>query len=237
MTVQPLTIQGPSHRRRGTIADHCRNVAAQQGYRPLFWMALINLSAGAAVLAALMNGWVQPVFASDITGLTWVIALVFLVGLVMAFAKAWRLARDTVCVQAHAPCRGTLAADYIDTVRGRSAGSRAITAATLRHVVSARIAPVLFVAGSLVLLGLIGTVLGFIIALSGVSAESASNLSETSAMVSRLIGGMSVALYTTLEGAILWLMVNYRILAAAAARFVNGLVALGECNERTRSDA
>lgn len=90
-------------------------------------------------------------------------------------------------------------------------------------------------ASSLVLLGLIGTVLGFIIALSGVSAQSATNLSETSAMVSRLISGMSVALYTTLEGAILnlWLIANYRMLAAGAAGLINGLVALGEDNERS----
>ncbi|MFQ5565235.1 MAG: hypothetical protein ACE5EU_02630, partial [Paracoccaceae bacterium] len=82
-----------------------------------------------------------------------------------------------------------------------------------------------------------GTVLGFIIALAGVSAESATSLSDTSRMVSRLIAGMSVALYTTLEGAVLnlWLSANYRILSAAAARLVNGLVALGEYNERSRS--
>ncbi|RMF36311.1 MAG: hypothetical protein D6754_11640 [Alphaproteobacteria bacterium] len=126
-------------------------------------------------------------------------------------------------------------AGYLVNVRGRSAGSRAITAATLRVFASSRIASVQHFAGSLVLLGLIGTVLGFIIALSGVSAESATNLADTSAMVSRLIEGMSIALYTTLEGAVLnlWLGVNYRMLVASSARLVNRLVALGESHARS----
>jgi hypothetical protein len=56
-------------------------------------------------------------------------------------------------------------------------------------------------------LGLIGTVLGFIIALSGVDPEQAQNLDATKAMVATLIVGMSIALYTTLMGALanLWL--------------------------------
>jgi len=206
-------------------------------YIIVLWMALFNLAAVALTIVAFAHGWAQLVFSSDVTGLTYMIAAVFLFGLVLSFTKSWRIARETECVSAHNPCPGTLAGDYIESVRGRSAGSRAISASTLRFMVAARISPILHVAGSLVLLGLIGTVLGFIIALSGVSAESATNLSDTSVMVSRLIAGMSVALYTTLEGAILniWLSVNYRMLSAGAAGLVNGLVALGECNERSRS--
>ena len=53
-------------------------------------------------------------------------------------------------------------------------------------------------ANTLVILGLIGTVIGFIIALSGVDGSVSSNPEEVSKMVSTLIQGMSVALYTTL---------------------------------------
>lgn len=65
-------------------------------------------------------------------------------------------------------------------------------------------------------LGLIGTVLGFIIALSGVDPEQAQNLDATKAMVATLIVGMSTALYTTLVGALanLWL----RLLSFALQR-------------------
>ena len=90
------------------------------------------------------------------------------------------------------------------------------------------------VANSLVLLGLIGTVIGFIIALSGVDPKAVSDVKAISPMVSTLLSGMSVALYTTLAGSLLnlWLMVNHRLLSAAAARFVSALIERGERNER-----
>jgi hypothetical protein len=203
----------------------------------VLWMALFNLAAVALVAVAFVHGWAQLVFSSDVTGLTYVIAGVFLFGLALSFAKAWKIACEADCVSARNPCAGTWANNYIESITRRSAGSRAIAASTLRFQVASRISPVHHVASSLVLLGLIGTVLGFIIALAGVSAESATSLSDTSLMVSRLIAGMSVALYTTLEGAVLnlWLIANYRIISTAAARLVNELVALGENSERSRS--
>jgi len=70
------------------------------------------------------------------------------------------------------------------------------------------------IANSLVMLGLIGTVIGFIIALSGVDPASASDINAISGMISTLITGIGVALYTTLAGSVfsLWLTVNYNIL-------------------------
>ena len=89
-------------------------------------------------------------------------------------------------------------------------------------------------AGSLVLLGLIGTVVGFIIALSGVDPESASDVQSIAPMVSSLIEGLSTALYTTLIGSVLnvWLMINYRLLAGGTVKLVTALIDLGEDNAR-----
>ena len=49
-------------------------------------------------------------------------------------------------------------------------------------------------------------------------------------MVSTLIDGMSVALYTTLVGAVLnvWLMVNYRLVDSGTVPLVTTIVELGE---------
>ncbi len=97
-----------------------------------------------------------------------------------------------------------------------------------------RIAVVRNIANSLVLLGLIGTVLGFIIALSGVDPQAAGDVTAISSMVSRLLSGMSVALYTTLVGAVLnvWLTVNYQLLSAGAVALVTTLIGLGESHAR-----
>jgi hypothetical protein len=52
-------------------------------------------------------------------------------------------------------------------------------------------------------------------------------------MVSELLSGMAVALYTTLAGATLnlWLTVNHRLLAGATAQLIACLVERGEDDE------
>jgi biopolymer transport protein ExbB/TolQ len=86
------------------------------------------------------------------------------------------------------------------------------------------------IASSLVVLGLVGTVIGFIIALSGVDPQAAADPGSIAPMVSTLIQGMSVALYTTLVGAVLnvWLMLNYRLLEGGTTRLFTALVEEGE---------
>ena len=81
-------------------------------------------------------------------------------------------------------------------------------------------------ANSLVFLGLVGTVIGFIIALSAVDPENSVSVDNVAAMVATLIQGMSIALYTTLLGAVLhlWLLVNYRMLATGAMHLFNAIV-------------
>ena len=90
------------------------------------------------------------------------------------------------------------------------------------------------IANILVFLGLIGTVIGFIIALSGIDAKSAADTSNIAGMIGTLISGMSVALYTTLLGAVLnlWLTVNYRMLATGTVNLLGAIVELGESNRR-----
>ncbi|NCF27940.1 MAG: hypothetical protein GWP69_11210 [Gammaproteobacteria bacterium] len=85
-------------------------------------------------------------------------------------------------------------------------------------------------ADSLVFLGLVGTVIGFIVALSGVDPQASAQLDEVAAMVGTLVAGMSIALYTTLVGAVLhvWLMVNHRFLATGTSDLFNAIVELGE---------
>ena len=93
-----------------------------------------------------------------------------------------------------------------------------------------RIVHIRYIANSLTVLGLIGTVLGFIIALSGVDPDIASNPSAISPMVAQLIEGMSVALYTTLVGSILsvWLGLVYQMLTTGTSNLVAKIIELSE---------
>lgn len=206
------------------------------GHYPLLRFMLINIVAAALGGAAYLRGWIETVVDADATGITIVIAALFLGGLGFSGLKAWAIARELGCIRDHGPCGRSWAARYVRAIAGRGAGSRAIIASTLRANVSSGIAGVRHVAGSLVLLGLIGTVLGFIIALDGNDAAAFENAGANGTGVGLLMGRLSVALYPTLVGAVLnlWLTVNYQVLAREATKFMTELVALGETNERAR---
>ncbi len=81
---------------------------------------------------------------------------------------------------------------------------------------------------------MIGTVIGFIIALSGVDPDTAKNADSIATMVATLINGMSVALYTTLVGAVLhiWLIVNYRILTSGTVDLIAVVIQMSESRAR-----
>jgi hypothetical protein len=68
-----------------------------------------------------------------------------------------------------------------------------------------------------------------------VDAQTAGDVEAIKPMVTTLIGGMSVALYTTLVGAVLniWLMVNYRLLEGGTIALLTAIVDLGERHART----
>ena len=119
-------------------------------------------------------------------------------------------------------------------IAGKEGESRQILASTLRLELSQRITLVRHVAASLVFLGLIGTVVGFIIALSGVDPDSAGDAEAITPMVASLVRGMSTALVTTLVGSVLnlWLMANYQVLATGTVRLITAAIELGEARAR-----
>jgi hypothetical protein len=199
-------------------------------YRLLLRFMAINLVAFGLLGAAYLHGYVGLVLASDQTYLSIAIFAVFVGGFGLCAGLVTETSREINHVRDFDPLCPSRAADYLAAVRGRSASSRAISGATLRLKLSTRIGVVRHIANSLVLLGLIGTVIGFIIALSGVDPQRASDVSAIAPMVSTLIDGMSVALYTTLVGAVfnLWLMVNYHILAGGTVKLISAIVEIGE---------
>ncbi len=205
-------------------------------YRYLLVMrfAVVNLAAFALLAAAYIHGFVDTVLASDRTNLVVVIFLAFLTGLALCGWKIAQVSRELNGVKEFTPLIPSRAGAYLARIRGRSGDSRAIYAAALRLKLISRIGIVRYVANSLVFLGLIGTVIGFIIALSGVDPALASDASAIAPMVATLIDGMSVALYTTLVGAVLnlWLMINYHMLANGTVNLITSLLELGEAHAR-----
>lgn len=201
-------------------------------YRHLLTLrfVLTNLTALALLIAFEAQGWISAVIMGDETRLTLVILGVFFIGLASAGWKIWDLSRALNAAENPKTAKIEWIARYVEQATRKDAGARGIAGSVLRMQLANRIGSVKHVANSLVLLGLIGTVIGFIIALSGVNAESAADASAIAPMVGDLIRGMSVALFTTLAGAALnlWLMINFHMLAGGATRLAGRMVEAAE---------
>lgn len=203
-------------------------------HAPLYQYAALNLPAAVLAGVAWQRGWLDTLVTVDPTRLTVVIIAVFAVGMVVAAHRLWRLDQEIETAHGGDALADSWSARYLDEARHHSSGSRGLVASALRMRVTDNISVIRHIAGILVLLGLIGTVLGFIMALSGVDPEKAADVTSMTPMVATLIQGMSVALYTTLAGAVanLWLMVNYRLVTSTAVRLLADLVSIGEADAR-----
>lgn len=203
----------------------------------LMRFVIINLLGSALLGAAWQVGWIDPIIATDSTHLCALIGGVFLLGWVLSFAKVWMLSYELNVLDGGALRVSSRVATYMESVQeGSDSGMRANLTGALKLKLSYRIASVRHIANSLVLLGLIGTVVGFVIALSGINPDSVADVAAIGPMVSKLLEGMGVALYTTLVGSVLniWLMLNHRILEGGAVHLLTHLVEEGERYARSR---
>ena len=195
---------------------------------------LINLVGASLLASAYMQGWMDGFFVDVTFELSAVIGATFLLGLASCGNKIWRASIELNDINSGAPATGSRAGKYLETIYGGDVESRTMAAATLRLKLSSSAAAIRQVANGLVFLGLIGTVIGFIIALSGVDPSRATEVDNVARMIATLISGMSVAMYTTLAGSVLyvWLSVNHRILANGSVSLITAIIELGERRER-----
>ena len=197
-------------------------------YLLLLRFGLFNLVAFALLGAAWAQGLVAKVINADVTNMVVLICAVFITGLILAGYRLWKVSQQLNAAYNFNPKEKSRAADFLKQTKGKDAPSRANITQALKLKLFSRIVHIRYIANSLTVLGLIGTVLGFIIALSGVDPDVASNPSSISPMVAQLIEGMSVALYTTLVGAILsvWLGLIYQMLATGTSNLVSKIIEL-----------
>ena len=199
-------------------------------YLLLFRFALLNAACFGVLGAAWLEGWLDAMLASSARLMCLGIFATFLVGFAICTLKVVRTSLELNQVREGRPAPGSRAAGHLDRFPGGSAGERRVAADLLRFRMAGYISIVGHIANTLVFLGLIGTVVGFIVALSSVEPEVIGSVRQIAPMVSSLIEGMGIALYTTLVGAVLhvWLIVNHRMLATGTLHLYNAIVELGE---------
>jgi MotA/TolQ/ExbB proton channel family len=199
-------------------------------YLLLLRFAILNLTGLALLLAAWAQGWVGAVLAADTTGIVALIGCAFALGLGLCGRRIAGVSRELNELASPRPDPRSRAGAYLAAVRGLDPQARANVAGALRLKLAHRGGLVRLFANSLVLLGLIGTVVGFVLALAGVSAEGARDVEAVGPMVAGLVAGMSVALHTTLVGSVLslWLTLNHRLLETGLVHLFTALVERGE---------
>lgn len=207
-----------------------RNAGIYHRYLLVLRFALINIVAAGLLTAVYLRGWLDAAFSGYTLWFSLLIIGVFLFGLLLSATRVWHTSVELNDIKAGVPRPESKAHKYLSIIQHGAPDSRMIATNVLRLRLSNYISVVYHVANMLVFLGLVGTVIGFIVALSGVDPRSAVTVESVAPMVATLITGMSIALYTTLIGAVLhvWLMINYRLLASGTTRLFNATVEFGE---------
>ena len=202
----------------------------QYKYLLILRYSLINLVGLVFLFVLITQGYVSKAIKADITNMVIVILALFSVGFILAAYRTFWLSKELNYSYLKILPPNSIARDFLQNSKKLDASSRNNLAASLRIKLSSKINYIKFMANTLVILGLIGTVIGFIIALSGVDGSVSSNPEEVSKMVSTLIQGMSVALYTTLVGSIcsVWLNICYQIMSTGANNLLSKIIELGE---------
>ena len=201
-------------------------------YLLLLRYSLVNAVGLVFILVAYSQGYLNKAIKSDVTNVVVLIIFIFLIGLTLASIKAFWISRELNYAYSLQKKQKSTLTDFIKKSKKLDATSRSNLISSARINISVKISNIKFIANILVILGLIGTVIGFIIALSGVDGSVSSNPDEVGKMVASLVQGMSVALYTTLAGSILsvWLNICYQILSNGANRLISRIIEVGEKN-------
>jgi len=199
-------------------------------YLLLMRFMLVNIIAISLGGAAWLQGWLSGLLDPLTSKLSLGIAAVFVYGLAVCGLKIWQTSAAINDFNVGGKTAAARFTRYVSPTKRKNADNRSIQLGMLRLKMSHNIQIVRNVANLLVFLGLIGTVIGFIISLSGVEPQSVSQSEKVAGMVATLIQGMSIALYTTLLGAVLnvWLNINYRILSSGTINLYSQIVEYGE---------
>lgn len=195
--------------------------------------SLINIIGFIFLFVAFSQGYITKAIDADITNVILLIFVLFILGFLISSVRAFWISKQLNYAEAKSQNKNSIAYQYQSNIKGLDASSRNNLASSVRIKLAGKINFIKFIANTLVILGLIGTVIGFIIALSGVEAGVSSNPEEISKMITTLIQGMSVALYTTLAGSIcsVWLNICYHILSSGANKLLSKIIEVGEINQ------
>lgn len=217
---------------RAWLPGPAGSVGRTAQFRYLLFLRFVAINGTGLVLlgAVWMQGWIDRILAADDTHICKTIFCLFVLGVYWTGQRVLMLSRELNALARWPGGPPSRATRLLGEMAGREAPTRSALTGALRLKLLHRVAPVRHMASTLVLLGLIGTIVGFVIALSGVNQAAVTDAAAIGPMVATLLHGMAMALYKTLVGSVLnvWLMVNYRLLDAGATHVLTHVIEIGE---------
>jgi hypothetical protein len=219
----------------------------------LHWMIFTGLSAFAAVLLW-QYGLIRLMVASDRTYISSIICVLYLASSLhclwrtLAIAReadagrhaAMMLARNTAADAATSSWRDALppglVSDHIRNlvVKAETQASGRVDQTLLLRSLADRLRGSngfgAFASDTLMKLGLLGTIIGFIVMLAPIAGLDASDRAMMKSSMGLMSDGMAIAMYTTLAGLVgsILLKIQYYMLDAATARVFSQAVTLTE---------
>lgn len=205
----------------------------------LQWLLMLGLIAFALVVAWDL-GLVELALRSDRSGISVAIALVFIATSVHAAWRAWILSLELADLERlatggevhrqidSASRQRSIAADYLAAAAG--GGDRTVLLDVLRERARGSHDAGWLVADLMFKLGILGTVVGFILMLGSVAESDSLDLASLQVVLLQMSEGMRVALYTTLTGLIAGMLlgIQYLVVDRGAERLVCTCADLGE---------
>lgn len=169
----------------------------------LYRLAIFNTCAFAGVAYAAQLGYVRQVFEGDVSHISYGIVVLFALGLVSTAIRAWKVSG----MLNHTKEMMTFSALTRQTL-GRDAGFDKLLY---------KQAHIFDISEWLVLLGLAGNVIGFLIAFHGMDTSALGSAAGMQKIGLQVLAGLGVAFYSTLAGTVcaLWTSINYRMLDTA----------------------
>lgn len=159
----------------------------------IYRLTVFNTCAAAATFYAWQLGYVDQVFAGDVSHISYGIVALFVTGLISTFIRGVKV-------------------------------SKALNGGTADKKLLVKQAHLFDISEWLVLLGLAGNVIGFLIAFHSIDSSSLNSAAGMQKIGIQVLAGLGVAFYSTLAGTIcaLWTSVNYRMLDTAARLALKG---------------
>ncbi len=176
-------------------------------------LTITNILWVALLIAAWNQGWLQYLFAKDVTFISHGIAIAsaMVVGL-----SLWK--GHTISLLLKEP--DAVKASYAEAVNNVGTERRADIREGIKTEFMSYIAFIEYWATTALAIGVLGTVIGLILGFANVDPAVLSNVENAGSTVAEVLKGLSVAFHTTLVGGIanLWLRTNHHMLMQGQAQ-------------------